>query len=257
MANGSLLTALRQKPQLVLPIRLALGLSQKEFLSKIENPISQVTLVKYEKGRSKRMQEEIAKSLVKKIPNSLQINRKTIYENFAKFERMKRGSLDSKRARALNRLWLNATSTSQRKKWGRLGAEKVNASARLNSWEKEIALLIEKSVPTGYTLQTHENIGTEIGKINIDFVLYAKAEPKYFIEVTSRRHDLDILAQAYAYRKVLLQKNFPKSFFIVIVSDAIPDFGYNVLRNEYAVFRFSEQDKIKKFLKSLPVVQLT
>lgn len=44
---------LQGNPRSILVIRLGLGLSQREFIRELGNKISQVALIKHEKGRSK------------------------------------------------------------------------------------------------------------------------------------------------------------------------------------------------------------
>lgn len=257
ISNKNLEETLMNNPQLILPLRLALGLSQKEFIRYTSRLISQVTLVKYETGKANKMKTEIAKKLAKKFPKP-HIDEAEVIKNYKKFLIMKKGSLTSERARELQQLWMMKTTQDERKNWGRIGAKKTNEMQRFNPLERSINRILQKYLPNGYQFKSHQSILTDIGEINIDFVIYKNHHPTGFIEASMRKYDLDILIQAYAYRRIILKRKFPTSWFIIIIQNEIPKFGEEVLKKEFdRVFKIHEERLFIEFIKSLPFIQQT
>ncbi|MDI6722054.1 MAG: hypothetical protein QMD97_00735, partial [Candidatus Aenigmarchaeota archaeon] len=99
---------LQKNPKGIIIIRMSLGLSQKDFIQKIKNRISQAALIKHEKGRSSRMNFRLLKELLNHIPKFIDSNK--IIESYKKFESMKKGAhMTTERARELHDIWKNKT----------------------------------------------------------------------------------------------------------------------------------------------------
>ena len=236
---------LQESPNAILALRLALGLSQKQFIKRIENKISQVTLIKHEKGRSSRINSYLIKELVKLVPNFIDQN--IVIQNYRKFESMKKGNhMTSERAKELHNIWKKKTTRIQWQEWGRKGALKANTQQRLTKQEKSVKQILDKS-PFNYKI--HTQVKTKILNMNIDFVIFDKNKPKYFIEVTERKHDLSILCQAYAYRCRLLKETYPSSKTGIIISE-IPFSAKKVIENEFDFMLNSNSiQNLSKFLQ--------
>jgi len=100
---------LQKNPRGIFVIRLSLGLSQKDFIQRIENKISQVALIKHEKGRSSRMNSQLLRELLNHIPKHIDLDK--IIENYEKFQSMKSGEhMTSERARELHHIWKKKTT---------------------------------------------------------------------------------------------------------------------------------------------------
>jgi transcriptional regulator with XRE-family HTH domain len=223
---------LQKNPRMILPLRLSLGMSQLQFLNGLNNPISQPTLIKYEKGNKKGISPKTSKSIADAIPLS-EINFSRVWEMYKKFDDMKRGKYMTKeRGQKLQKLWLQKTTKEQREKWGRKGALTTNNKQRLTAQENEIKNILNIKVPGNMNYKIHQQIPTDILSINIDFVVYKEGKPIYFIEATTRKHDLDILCQAYAYRKRLLAEKYPYSKSMIII-DELPSFAKRILESEF------------------------
>lgn len=219
---------LQKEPKAILVIRLELGLSQFQFLQKVGNSFSQVSLIKHEKGRSKRISRKILDEIVKVSPSK--INIKTIMENYRHFEKMKNGAyMTSERAKKLHKIWKNKTTINQWQEWGRLGAQKTNTGQRLTSQEKGIKQILDK---LNLSYKIHHQVKTKLLDMNIDFVIFQNEMPKIFIEVTERKHDLSILCQAYAYRCRLLKEMYPESKFGIVIKQ-LPFSARKVIEKEF------------------------
>jgi hypothetical protein len=230
--KGKLDEAIRDNPRLVYPLRLSLGLSQREFLNKVDRCVSHVSLISYEKGKRKRMSASISKEIVKSIPLK-EIDFETVWKYHKKFNDMKLGKhMTSKRGQELQSQWMKKTSKEQRQDWGRKGAILTNQNPRLTSQEAEIKNILEKKLPKSLAYKMHQQVPTEILDINVDFVVLKQNKPIAFIEATRRKHDLTILAQAYAYRKRLLAEAYPQAKNIIII-DELPSFARRILEKEY------------------------
>lgn len=236
---------LQRNPKYIFVLRLALGLSQKHFIQRTGKKISQVTLIKHEKGRSSRMNSTLAKEMVKLLPSNISIN--TVITNFRKFNSMKKGyHMTTERARELQKIWLRKTKKAERQEWGRQGALKTNTSQRLTEQERKIKEILDKS---NLNYKIHQQIKTKNINMNIDFVIWDKSKPKYFIEVTERKHDLPILCQAYAYRCRLLKEAYPKAKVGIIIKE--PSFSAKkVIENEFDFMLNSDSiQNLSKFLQ--------
>lgn len=247
---------LAENPKSVLVLRFALGLSQTAFIQRLKNKISQVALIRHEKGRSKRINKKLAKELIKHMPANLDEN--LIVKNYKRFEDMKKGLyMTSERARKLNKVWIRKTSENQRKEWGRMGAIKANMQPRLTFQENRIKKVLDS---LGLQYKVHEQIKTNLLDMNIDFAIFEKNKPKYFIEATERKHDLAILCQAYAYRCRLLKESYPNAKVGIIINN-IPLFAENLLQNEFDFVIESASIKnlgrLLQFWFIQPPVQLT
>lgn len=237
---------LQRNPQSILVIRLSHGLSQTDFIQKMEKKISQVSLIKHEKGRSKRMNSRIIKELMKHLPKTLDEN--SIVANFRKFESMKKGAhMTSQRARELHRIWKKKTRREQWQEWGRKGAFKSNSQGRLTEQEKKIQKVLD-SLAMKYSI--HKQVRTKILNMNVDFVITdKKGNPKLFIEATERKHDLPILCQAYAYRCRLIKEAYPKAK-VGIVLNELPYSSAQIVKNEFDFILNSDSiNNLSKFLQ--------
>lgn len=236
---------LQQNPKAVFVIRLALGLSQKQFMQKINNSISQVALIKHEKGRSSRMNSNLIGELVKLLPDRL--NADAVIQNYRKFESMKKGShMTAQRARELHKIWEKRTSKKKRQEWGRKGALKTNSGQRLTEQEKCVKEILDK---LGCAYKTHYQTKTRILNINIDFVVFHDSKPKYFIEVSERKHDLPILCQAYAYRCRLLKEMYPSAKTGIIIRE-LPFSAKQIVEKEFDFMINSNSiQNLSKFLQ--------
>ncbi len=217
-----------KNPKSILVLRIALGLSQATFIQKLKRKISQVALIRHEKGRSKHINKLLVKELIKYIPDKL--DDKSILKTYKKFEQMKKGlHMTSERARKLNKIWVNKTSKTQRKAWGRMGAIKTNTQLKLTFQEKQVKKILDSF---HFRYEIHNQIETKLLDMNIDFIILEKNKPKCFIEVTDRRHDLAIVCQAYAYRCRLLKEKYPNVKVGIIINN-IPLFIEKILQNEF------------------------
>lgn len=232
------------KPEAVLIIRLSLGLSQREFVKLLNGKLSQVTLVKYEKGNANKIQAHIAKNVASIAPKRLKVD--AVLRNYKRFSMMHRGYMPRGRARKLQELSLKKTTKMQRKLWGRLGAMKANAKQRPTEQEMQIQNLLEK-LKISYT--THELIESSGLKFNIDFVI-RKGNRICFLEVSKRKHDISILAQAYGYRSRVLRETYPRAKFVAIF-DEIPLGPSEILNKEFDLISDSNSLKVvEEFLLS-------
>ncbi len=219
---------IKQNPKSILALRLSLGLSQKDFIRKVKNKISQVALIKHEKGRSSRINSVLLKEVVKLVPNFIDIN--LVIENHKKFDSMKKGiHMTTERARKLNELWQKKTKRSQRQDWGKKGALKTNSSQRLTEQEKKVKEILDRM---NLEYKIHHQIKTKSVDMNIDFVLFNKNKPICFIEVSERKHDLQILCQAYAYRCRILKENYPWSRAGIVIND-VPFSAKKIIEKEF------------------------
>lgn len=135
--SGKLKGALKSKPQLILPLRLALSLSQREFRKYLNYGISQQTLIKYENGKTTQMNDKILKVL-SGIPIA-EIKPDKILKNYEAFKHMqKHGQMTSERGKMLQRISLKKTSRKERELWGRKGAIIANSKQRFTEQEKRI-----------------------------------------------------------------------------------------------------------------------
>ena len=236
---------LQQNPKTVFVIRLALGLSQKKFMQKINNGISQVTLIKHEKGRSSRMNSSLIGELVKLLPARLNVE--IVIRNYRKFESMKNGShMTAQRARELHEIWEKRTNKKQRQEWGRKGALKTNSGQRLTEQEKHVKEILDR---LGCTYKIHYQTKTKILNMNIDFVVFHDGKPKYFIEVTERKHDLPILCQAYAYRCRLLREAYHQAKIGLIIKE-VPFSAKQIVEKEFDFMINSNSiQNLSKFLQ--------
>ncbi|MFQ6009555.1 MAG: hypothetical protein ACE5J7_00310 [Candidatus Aenigmatarchaeota archaeon] len=233
------------KPGSVFALRLAAGLSQRQFLRRLKYALSHTMLIKHEKGKTKRMRKSLAKTIARYAPKNIDI--KTIDMNYKKFESMKHGvHMTSERAKQLQKLSLKVTSRSQRQAWGRLGAMKTNSMQRLTSQEKDIAAVLDK---LKFSYKIHKLVKNPLINMNVDFVIYKNSRPVCFIEATNRRHDLPVLYQAYAYRNRVLKEIYPKALF-VIVSSLLPLMVKEIVKREFDYVAKSA-GALEKFLSSI------
>jgi hypothetical protein len=230
--KGKLNEALQRNPQIVLPLRLSLGLSQVQFIDELKHPISQPTLIRYERGDRKKMSEEKARLISDSVPlTRIAFNR--VWNEYKKFDGMMRGKhMTRDRGKELQKLWLKKTTKTQRQRWGRKGAVISNVKPRLTNQERAIKKVLDKKVGGDLTYRMHQQISTSILSINVDFVVYEKNTPTCFIEATTRKRDLVILSQAYSYRKRLLAEQYPDAKNIIII-DNPTYFAKRILDKEY------------------------
>lgn len=237
--------ALQKNPNIILPLRLSLGMSQKQFLRNMKNPFSQVSLINYENGRRKRMIRKNA-ALIFKQANNIKPHARVVIENYKKFNDMKKGKhMTKERGKELHRIWMEKTTRTQREKWGRLGASITNRNPKLTIQEKIIKKAIESNLSKEFVVEMHKEIEADHNRFNIDFVIYSKDKPLCFIESTARRHDLTILSQAYAYRKRVLSEKYPNTKFVMI-ADILPSFAKQILKNEFDIV--SQTNNLENFL---------
>lgn len=235
---------LQKNPRLILPLRLSLGLSQKRFIEKTGRSLSQVSLIRYEKGARKTVPFSKTEKIVDLIDLS-EIRIEEIWTNYKKFEKMRNGHLTPEKARDLNKLWRNKFTTEDRESWGRKGAEITNSKQKFTEQEKKIKTILDLS-HTEYI--THKEINTKVLPINIDFVVCKNSVPKIFIECTERKHDLHILSQAYAYRSRLLKEIYEDSKTIIILGKT-PLFAKRIFEKEFDyVIENSELEKLNPVL---------
>ena len=237
---------LHQNPQSILVIRLNSGLSQKNFIKELGNRISQVSLIKHEKGRSKRLNSKLIDELANHIPKV--IDESSVIENFRKFEDMKKGAhMTPQRAKELHKIWKEKTKRTQWQAWGRKGALKANSQERLTGQERKIKEVLDR-VNVAYKI--HDQIRTKLLNMNVDFVITDKeGNPMLFIEATERKHDLPILCQAYAYRCRLLRDVYPKAKFAIVINE-LPYSSKRVIRHEFDFMLTSESiNNLSKFLQ--------
>lgn len=245
MKKGKVDEALQKNPSIILPLRLTLGMSQKQFLRNMNNPFSQVSLINYENGRRKRMIRKNAASISKQASN-IKPHARTVIKNYKKFNDMKKGKYMTKeRGKELHRIWMEKTTRTQREKWGRLGASIANKKLKLTVQEKIIKNIIESNLSKEFEVEIHKEIEADYNRFNIDFVIYSKDNPLCFIESTARRHDLTILSQAYAYRKRVLSEKYPNAKFVMIV-DILPSFAKQILKKEFDIV--SQTNNLENFL---------
>ncbi len=229
---------LQKNPILVLPIRLSLGFSQREFVRKTE--ISQVTLIKYEKRKSKfmsRRKAEVIKDLFFSIKPEINYNK--IIKLYKKFKDIQTGKLmTSERARVLQKIWQEKTTKKQRSEWGIKGATITNKKIRYTKQEKLLVDLFNKN---RVDYKAHFDITTKKLKLNIDFVIFKHNKPSIIIEVTERRGNLYEYSLSYCYKARLLKEKYPWIKLIFIGSDDISESSKNLLKNEFDyVLKMSE-----------------
>ena len=240
--EGEVIDFFQKNPRGILVARMALGLSQRELIKKMGRKISHPMLIRHETGNSGLMRKSLAESISKILPRKIKISE--IISNHKKFSDMKKGyHMTPERARKLQKLSLLATTRKQRQIWGNMGAKKSNANQRLTEQERKISEVLKN---LGFNFKTHQNIETNLIDMNVDFVIYKKNAPICFVEATERKHDMQILCQAYAYRSRVLKENFPNSKICILIKE-IPLTAENILRNE---FDFVSTD-LKSFLKFL------
>lgn len=224
--KSTLKTDLQNNPKLILPLRLSLELSQSQFIEKIGRSLSQVSLIRYERG----LRKSIPFSKIEKILNAIDLSEmEKAWTNYKKFEDMKNGCLTTEKARQLNRLWYDKYTREEREAWGRSGAEITNSKQKFTEQEKKIKSILDSS-RTEY--MAHVNIITGIMPINIDFVVYRNRIPGIFIECTERKHNLNILSQAYGYRSRLLKEMHRDSKTIIVINN-IPLFAKKIFEKEF------------------------
>ena len=236
---------LQENPKSILVLRLALNLSQKQFLQKTYHAISQVALIRHEKGRSKRMNFKLAKRLAELVP--IYLEQDAIIRNYRKFNSMKTGShMTSTRAKELQSIWKQKTKKTQWQEWGRKGAIVTNSQDRLTEQEKQVKKILDSM---NLVYKTHHQTKTKLVDMNIDFVIFDKNKPKYFIEVTERKHDLSILCQAYAYRCRLLKDTYPNTKVGIIINE-IPLSAKKIVENEFDfILNSNSIQNLSKFLQ--------
>src|SRR3989338_6651136 len=237
---------LQQNPKSILVLRLALGISQKEFLKKINNEISQVALIRHEKGRSTRMNSKLVKELSSHVPEHL--DSRIVIRNYKKFNDMKNGlHMTSERAKQLHAVWKQKTKRTQWQEWGRKGAMITNSQDRLTEQEKQVKSILDQVANISYKI--HYQTKTKFISMNIDFVLFEKGKPKFFIEVTERKHDLSILCQAYAYRCRLLKERYPNAKVGIIIKE-VPFSAKKIIENEFDfILNSNSIQNLSKFLQ--------
>lgn len=245
LENRNLEKFLQETPKSVLILRLSLCLSQRQFIRRLRSRISQVMLIRHERGLTKKLRKETVNELLKIIPRK--INIKTVLSNHRKFQEMKQGyHMTPERAKKLHKIWQQKTTKKQRQEWGRLGAIKANTQQRLTNQEQKVKEILDSS---NLKYEIHKQVNTKITTINIDFVVYRDNIP-YFIEVTKRKHDIPILCQAYAYRSRILKEKYPNSKVVILI-DNIPLYINNILNQEFDfVLNSNSINKLSKFLLS-------
>jgi len=243
--SGQVEEFLQQNPKCILVIRYALGLSQKQFIRKLNKRISQVALIKHEKDRSKRINSKLIKDLVEILPRDINVSR--VLRNQQKFESMKRGAhMTTERAKVLYKIWRGKIKKEQLQRWGRKGALKTNSRQKLTEQEKQIRNILSSM---NLTYKIHYQTKTKIMNMNIDFVVFQKNKPKYFIEATQRKHDLQIICQAYAYRCRLLKERYRKAKIGIVIGD-VPLSMKTILKNEFDfVINSDSLQSLSKFLQ--------
>lgn len=236
---------LQKNPKLVMPIRLSLNLSQREFIKKVG--ISQATLINYEKGKSKRISEKKAEK-IKKILSNHEISYDKIIKNYNKFQDMKKGKLmTSDRARELQKIWQKKTSKKQRSEWGSKGARITNKKIKHTEQEKLIVDLLNKN---SINHKTHIDLTTDKLKINVDFVIFKEDKPHKIIEVTERKGNLYEYSLSYCYKSLLIKEKYPYIKTIFIGSNDISESSKRLLKNE-----FDHVIKISEIQKNLHLLQ--
>ena len=233
---------LRRNPKLVLPIRLSFNLSQKDFIKKVK--VSQVTLIKYEKGRSKQMSRNNAEIVSNLFPfQDLSLDYKRIKDNYNKFNEMKSGKLmTTERARELQLIWQEKTTKQQKSSWGSEGARLTNKKARHTKQERLIIDLLKENK---VNYKTHLDIATKNLILNADFVVYRDNKPFLVIEVTERESNLYEYSLSYCYKARLLREEYPEIKTIFIGSDNLSESSKNLLKNEFdSVLTMSKSSEI-------------
>jgi transcriptional regulator with XRE-family HTH domain len=242
ISKENFIQKLQENPGLVFPIRLSLGFSQREFVRRTK--ISQVTLIKYEKGKSKFMDRKKAE----KVRNLFfsekpEINYDKIVDNYKKFRDMQKGKvMTPERARALQEIWQKKTTSKQRSKWGLKGARITNQKSRYTQQEKFIIDLLDKK---NVDYKTHFDIATNKLRLNVDFVIFKNKKPWAIIEVTERSSNLYEYSLSYCYKSRLLREKYPNIKLIFVGSNNISESSMNLLKNEFDyVLKMSEASKI-------------
>lgn len=133
----SALNYIRHNPKTLLILRMSLDLSQKQFIEKLNKKISQAALIRHEKGRSFRINNDFMNEIAKLLPIS--IDAEKIMKNYLKFESMKKGShMTTKRAQELYKMSLKNFNKTKLSEWGRNGALITNTKQRLTRQERKI-----------------------------------------------------------------------------------------------------------------------
>ena len=232
IADNELQEGLQKNPQLILPLRVSLGLSQKQFIKQINNGLSQLSLIRYEQGKRKTMPDSKIKNIINSV-NFSEIKTELAWLNHKKFLGMRLGHLTSEEAKELNKIWRMKFTKIDRERWGRKGAEITNSKQRLTDQEKTIKTVLDNF---GLCYKIHEQIETAMANFNIDFVIYKENRPVSFMECTKRRHDMAILSQAYAYRSRLLKEAYPSAKTIILCDSNSPLFAKQIFEKEFDFF---------------------
>lgn len=235
---------LKKDPSLVLPLRLNLNMSQREFAKLVK--ISQQSLIKYENEKCSKLTKTTVDKITAVISTNLKVKNQKIVNNFTKFEKMFKGSFDSEKARAAQKIWVKKIPKSKRELWGRKGALITNQKQKLTKQEKKVLKILKSA---GFKkIKTHSVVDVGLLKFNIDFVIETQGK-KIFIEVTKRRWDLMVLSQALAYRALQLKKKYPNCKLIIMINDKLPLLAREILDKEFdAIFLDSQFNEFRNWL---------
>lgn len=241
--------ALYEIPQGLLFIRLSMNKSQREFIKLLDNVITQVSLIRYERGEWKKIKKKLHKICNKLLKREIKLpNWKVLWKRYKNFKRMQKGHLTSERGKLLQQLWIRKTTKEQRKLWGLQGALVANKKAKFTRSEAKIRNLLFSSGVT--QVKTHENVPISRDIIlNVDFTFNLNSRP-VFIEVCERRNNLFVICEALALRSILLKERFPNSITVCVVHKKVPLMGRKILEKFFnVVVLIDNLQKLENFLK--------
>jgi len=227
-------------PQILLIVRLAAGMPQREFSRKIR--ITRSALVNYELGISKTMKRETAKRVtqrIEKIKNLLDFSEKNIIKNF-------------------NNLWYQAEHGQPPDKLRNYGRSALKTK-KLNKNEKNIFEILEKMK----IVNEREGILKFMGiPFFFDFVLPNTKKPRFIIECkkveSKSKRNFKIISYKIAYeigyKFRLLKEKYPEIKTILILEseiEKIPERVVKIFENEidYFFHNMNKKDIIKFFSK--------
>lgn len=242
IVEDNLLNKLCQNPQLVLPMRLVLNLTQRKFVQ-LTN-ISQNTVIKYERNRAKSMNKKNAETIFNLFSKrKSNVNYQKILRTYNKFKSMQKGKhMTSKRAKELQKIWQQKTTREQKSLWGRKGAEITNKKQRLTIQEKKIIELLERG---NLVYKSHYEIPLEKKKINVDFALFKNENLNVIIEVSDRKSNLYEYSLACCYKAYLLRQKYSKIKLLFVSSNQLTPSSKELLENEFDyVLKMSEASRI-------------
>lgn len=247
--NKGIEETIKNFPQSLLVIRLALNKSQRKFIRLLKNLLTQPMLIKHENGKTKRMTKKLARNISEILSKfKIEFNKKKILANFRKFSNMQKGHLTSERARKLHKIWMKKTTNEQRRLWGKMGARIAIKKARLTPSENKIKKILEElklQHITHHPIKIDEKL-----TLNVDF--FIENEKKVIIEVTEKQNNLTVAAQALAFRALQIRQANPNILIVCIVPQKMSSMGIEVLKRTFhKVFTFSNLEEFKQFISNI------